>query len=152
MHDIYLRSHNGGILKAKQAVIVFKDDLLVEKAVIVRSSTKGLVTRPVRTLLVAGIGKYPQKVIRKGLGEEDRRRTTCEGVHQARHYNHSIPPRLISGCRSKGTLITPDSLQSRDKKVPAAKDQRARVEERLRRKTVGFLAISGFEVGVFYGI
>ncbi|KAL8478031.1 hypothetical protein ACS0TY_030073 [Phlomoides rotata] len=57
------------------------------------------------------------------------------------NYNHIMPTYYTLDVDLKD-VVTPDCLQSRDKKVTAAKETKARFEERSRpAKTVGSLPL-----------
>ncbi|KAG0455769.1 hypothetical protein HPP92_023557 [Vanilla planifolia] len=87
------------------------------KAVIVRSFDEGTRDRPYGHCLVAGIAKYPKKVIRKDSAKKTAKKSRVKAFIK--------------------DIVTLEALQSRDKKVTASKATKARFEERLRRGRTG---------------
>ncbi|KAF8405352.1 hypothetical protein HHK36_010256 [Tetracentron sinense] len=118
-------------LKPNKAVIVLQGRFAGRKAVIVRSFDEGTRDRPYGHCLVAGIGKYPKKVIRKDSAKKTAKKSRVKAFIKLVNYNHIMPTRYTLDVDLKD-VITPDALQSRDKKVTAAKETKARFEERFK--------------------
>ncbi|CAM8880045.1 unnamed protein product [Rhodiola kirilowii] len=115
-------------LKPSKAVIVLQGRYAGRKAVIVRSFDDGTRDRPYGHCLVAGISKYPKKVIRKDSAKKSSVKTFLKLVN----YSHIMPTRYPLDVDLKDVVVTVDALQSRYKKVTAAKQAKAKLEERFK--------------------
>ncbi|KAL6997698.1 Large ribosomal subunit protein eL27x, partial [Sarracenia purpurea var. burkii] len=118
-------------LKPNKAVIVLQGRFAGRKAVIVRSFDDGTRDRPYGHCLVAGIAKYPKKVIRKDSAKKTAKKSRVKAFVKLVNYNHIMPTRYTLDVDLK-EVVTLDALQSRDKKVAAAKGAKARFEERFK--------------------
>ncbi|KAM4111060.1 hypothetical protein ACJW30_05G039600 [Castanea mollissima] len=101
--------------------------ICLSKAVIVRSFDEGTRDRPYGHCLVAGIKKYPSKVIRK----ESAKKTAKKAFVKLVNFQHLMPTRYTLDVDLKD-VVAADSLQSKDKKVTAAKETKKRLEERFK--------------------
>lgn len=108
-------------LKPNKAVILLQGRYAGRKAVIVRSFDEGTRDRPYGHCLVAGKSKYPKKVIRKDSLKKQAKKSMVKCFIKLVNYNHIMP-----------TRYTPDSLQSRDKKVSTSKETKVRFEQRFK--------------------
>ncbi|WMV38622.1 hypothetical protein MTR67_032007 [Solanum verrucosum] len=108
-------------LKPNKAVVVLQGKYAGRKAVIVRAFDDGTRDRPYGHCLVAGVAKYPKKA------KKSRVKTFIKLVN----YNHIMPTRYTLDVDLK-EAVTVDCLQSRDKKVTAAKEAKAKFEERFK--------------------
>ncbi|CAI9784914.1 unnamed protein product [Fraxinus pennsylvanica] len=97
-------------LKPNKAVIILQGRYAGQKAVIIRNFDDGTRDRPYGHCLVAGLAKYPRKLV---------------------NYNHIMPTRYTLDVDLKD-IVSIESLQSRDKKVTAAKEAKAGFEERFK--------------------
>lgn len=118
-------------LKQNKAVVVLQGRFAGRKAVIVRSFDDGTRDRPYGHCLVAGIAKYPKKVIRKDSAKKTAKKSRVKAFIKLVNYNHLMPTRYTLDVDLKD-VVTVDALQSRDKKVTAAKETKARFEERFK--------------------
>ncbi|KAM7499899.1 hypothetical protein LguiA_024313 [Lonicera macranthoides] len=118
-------------LKPNKAVIVLNGRYAGKKAVIVRSFDEGTRDRPYGHCLVAGIKKYPKKVIRKDSVKKTAKKSRVKAFIKLVNYNHIMPTRYTLDVDLKDA-VTVDCLQTRDKKVVAAKEVKARFEERFK--------------------
>lgn len=98
---------------------------------IIRAFDEGTRDRPYGHCLVAGISKYPKKVIRKDSAKKTAKKSRVKAFIKTVNYNHIMPTRYTLDVDLKD-VVTPDCLQSRDKKVTAAKEAKARLEERFK--------------------
>ncbi|THG10401.1 hypothetical protein TEA_022070 [Camellia sinensis var. sinensis] len=114
-------------LKPNKAVIVLQGRYAGRKAVIIRSFDDGTRDRPYGHCLVAGISKYPKKVIRKDSAKKTAKKSRVKAFIKLVNYNHIMPTRYTLDVDLKD-VVTLDALQSRDKKVTAAKETKARPE------------------------
>ncbi|KAK1388717.1 60S ribosomal protein L27 [Heracleum sosnowskyi] len=118
-------------LKPNKAVIVLNGRFAGRKAVIIRAFDEGTRDRPYGHCLVAGISKYPKKVIRKDSAKKTAKKSRVKAFIKTVNYNHIMPTRYTLDVDLKD-VVTTDCLQSRDKKVTAAKEAKARLEERFK--------------------
>ncbi|MQM20681.1 hypothetical protein Taro_053705 [Colocasia esculenta] len=94
-------------LKPNKAMIILQGLFASQKAVIVKNFDDGTHDRSYGDCLVAGIYKYPKKLV---------------------NYNHIMPTHYILDVDLKD-MVTPNILPSKDKKVTACKETKARFEE-----------------------
>ncbi|KAK2971990.1 hypothetical protein RJ640_005010 [Escallonia rubra] len=118
-------------LKPNKAVVMLNGRYAGRKGVIVRSFDDGTRDRPYGHCLVVGISKYPKKVIRKDSAKKTAKKSRVKAFIKLVNYNHIMPTRYTLDVDLKD-VVTPDALQSRDKKVTAAKEVKARFEERFK--------------------
>lgn len=98
---------------------------------IVRAFDDGTRDRPYGHCLVAGVAKYPKKVIRKDSAKKQAKKSRVKPFIKLVNYTHIMPTRYTLDVDLKET-VTLDCLQSRDKKVTAAKEVKAKFEERFK--------------------
>ncbi|CAN6439543.1 unnamed protein product [Victoria cruziana] len=118
-------------LKQNKAVIILQGRFAGRKAVIIRPFDDGTRDRPYGHCLVAGLLKYPKKVIRKDSAKKTAKKSRVKVFIKLVNYNHIMPTRYTLDVDLKD-VITLDALQSRDKKVAAVKEAKARFEERFK--------------------
>ncbi|XP_078438813.1 large ribosomal subunit protein eL27-like [Wolffia australiana] len=118
-------------LKPNKAVVVLQGRFAGRKAVIVKNFDDGTRDRPYGHCLVAGILKYPKKVIRKDSAKKTAKKSRVKAFVKVVNYNHIMPTRYSLDVDLKDA-VTGDSLESRDKKVTACKEVKARFEERFK--------------------
>ncbi|GAA0170406.1 ribosomal protein [Lithospermum erythrorhizon] len=118
-------------LKPNKAVIVLQGRYAGRKAVIVRSFDEGTRDRLYGHCLVAGIYKYPKKVIRKDSSKKQAKKSRVKCFVKMVNYNHIMPTRYTLDVDLKD-VVTGETLQSRDKKVAALKEVKGRFEERFK--------------------
>ncbi|KHN47720.1 60S ribosomal protein L27 [Glycine soja] len=114
-------------LKPNKAVIVLQGRYAGKKAVIVRTFDEG--TRG--HCLVAGIKKYPSKVIKKDSAKKTAKKSRVKAFVKLVNYQHLMPTRYTLDVDLKDA-VTPDVLQAKDKKVTALKETKKRLEERFK--------------------
>ena len=118
-------------MKPGKAVILLQGRYAGRKAVIVRSFDDGVKDRHYGHCLVAGVAKYPSKVIRKDSAKKQAKKSRVKSFVKLVNYNHIMPTRYTLDVDLKD-VVTVDALQSRDNKVSAAKEAKSRFEERFK--------------------
>jgi large subunit ribosomal protein L27e len=118
-------------LKPNKVVILLQGRYAGRKAVIVRAFDEGTRDRPYGHCLVAGISKYPSKVIRKDSAKKTAKKSRVKAFVKLVNYQHLMPTRYTLDVDLKD-VVSLESLQSRDKKVTAAKDTKKRLEDRFK--------------------
>ncbi|KAL3742539.1 60S ribosomal protein L27 [Eucalyptus grandis] len=118
-------------LKPGKAVIVLQGRYAGRKAVIIRNFDDGTRDRPYGHCLVAGIKKYPSKVIKKDSTKKTGKKSRVKTFVKLVNYRHLMPTRYTLDVDLKD-VVNPDCLQSKDKKVTAAKETKKRLEERFK--------------------
>ncbi|KAI9194718.1 hypothetical protein LWI28_008592 [Acer negundo] len=118
-------------LKTNKAVILLQGRYAGRKAVIIKSFDDGTRERPYGHCLVAGIKKYPSKVIRKDSTKKTAKKSRVKSFIKLVNYQHLMPTRYTLDVDLKD-VVTGDALQSKDKKVTAAKETKKRFEDRFK--------------------
>ncbi|KAJ6741560.1 60S RIBOSOMAL PROTEIN L27 [Salix viminalis] len=118
-------------LKPNKAVIVLQGRYAGRKAVIVKNFDDGTRDRPYGHCLVAGIKKYPSKVIKKDSAKKTAKKSRVKCFVKVVNYQHLMPTRYTLDVDLK-ELVTPDCLVTKDKKVVACKETKTRFEERFK--------------------
>ncbi|KAG4999656.1 hypothetical protein AAZX31_08G084600 [Glycine max] len=118
-------------LKPNKAVIVLQGRYAGRKAVIVRTFDEGTRERPYGHCLVAGIKKYPSKVIKKDSAKKTAKKSRVKAFVKLVNYQHLMPTRYTFDVDLKDA-VTPDVLGTKDKKVTALKETKKRLEERFK--------------------
>lgn len=118
-------------LKQNKAVIVLQGRYAGRKAVILRTFDEGTRDRAYGHCLVAGINKYPSKVIRKDSAKKTAKKSRVKAFVKLVNYQHLMPTRYTLDVELKD-VVTIDALQSKDKKVTALKETKKKFEERFK--------------------
>ncbi|KAG6418893.1 hypothetical protein SASPL_121099 [Salvia splendens] len=118
-------------LKANKAVVLLQGRYAGQKATIVKNFDDGTRDRPYGHCLVAGIAKYPSKVIRKDSAKKQAKKSRVKAFVKLVNYNHIMPTRYTLDVDLKD-VVSVDALVSRDKKVSACKEVKSRFEERFK--------------------
>ncbi|XP_010274145.1 PREDICTED: 60S ribosomal protein L27-3-like [Nelumbo nucifera] len=100
-------------LKPNKAVIILQGRYTGRKAVIIRSFDEGTRDHPYSHCLVAGIAKYPKKVIRKDSTKKTEKKSRVKAFVKLVNYSHIMPTRYTHDVDLKD-VVTLDTLQSRD--------------------------------------
>ena len=120
-------------LKPGKAVILLQGRYAGKKAVIVRVFEEGTRDRPYGHCLVAGLAKYPKKVIRKDSAKKTAKKSRVKVFLKLVNFTHLMPTRYTLDVDLKEVASgAPDSLTSKDKKVGAAKAAKAKLEGRFK--------------------
>ncbi|KAF2308261.1 hypothetical protein GH714_039606 [Hevea brasiliensis] len=103
-------------LKPNKAVIILQGRYAGRKAVIVKSFDDGTRDRAYGHCLVAGIKKYPSKVIKKDSAKKTAKKSRVKCFIKLVNYQHLMPTRYTLDVDLKD-VVTVDALQSKEKKV-----------------------------------
>ncbi|CAN1259902.1 60S ribosomal protein L27-2 [Linum perenne] len=79
----------------------------------------------------AGRKAYPAKVIKKDSAKKIAKKSRVKCFVKVVNYRHLMPTRYTLDVDLK-EVVTPDVLQTKDKKVTAAKEVKAKLEERFK--------------------
>ncbi|KAG8386607.1 hypothetical protein BUALT_Bualt03G0166000 [Buddleja alternifolia] len=118
-------------LKPNKAVILLQGRFAGHKAVIVKNFDDGTRDRAYGHCLVAGVAKYPSKVIRKDSAKKQAKKSRVKAFIKVVNYNHIMPTRYTLDVDLK-EVVSADALVSRDKKVTACKEIKGKFEERFK--------------------
>ncbi|EYU27541.1 hypothetical protein MIMGU_mgv1a014965mg [Erythranthe guttata] len=118
-------------LKPNKAVILLQGRFAGHKATIVKNFDDGTRDRAYGHCLVAGIAKYPSKVIRKDSAKKQAKKSRVKAFIKLVNYNHIMPTRYTLDVDLKD-VVSADALVSRDKKVTACKEVKGKFEERFK--------------------
>lgn len=125
------RSKMVKFLKPNKAVIVLQGRYAGKKAVIVKNFDDGTRERAYGHALVAGIKKYPSKVVKKNSAKKTAKKSRVKAFVKLVNYQHLMPTRYTLDVDLK-EVVTNDALVSKDKKVTALKEAKKRFEERFK--------------------
>ncbi|KAE8814989.1 60S ribosomal protein L27-3 [Hordeum vulgare] len=113
-------------LKPGKAVILLQGRYAGKKAVIMRVFEEGTRDRPYGQCLVAGLAKYPKKVIRKDSAKKTAKKSRVKVFLKLVNFTHLMPIRYTLDVGLKEVVSrAPDSLTTKDKKLTAAKSAKA---------------------------
>ncbi|XP_022940098.1 60S ribosomal protein L27-3-like [Cucurbita moschata] len=118
-------------IKPNKAVIVLQGRFAGRKAVIVRNFDDGTRDRPYGHCLVAGMKKYPSKVIRKDSTKKTAKKSRVKAFIKLVNYQHIMPTRYTLDVDLKD-VVNVDCLQSKVSKVAASKEIKKRLEDRFK--------------------
>eukprot|EP00898_Chlorokybus_atmophyticus_P001619 jgi/Chlat1/2458/Chrsp171S02343 len=118
-------------LKPGKVVVVLNGRYAGRKAVIVKNFDDGTSGRAYGHALLAGISKYPRKVIKKSSQKTIARRSRLKAFVKTVNYNHIMPTRYTLDVDLK-TIVTPDCLENATKRVSAKKETKKVLEERFK--------------------
>ncbi|KAE8685230.1 60S ribosomal protein L27 [Hibiscus syriacus] len=110
-------------LKQNKAVIVLHGRYAGRKAVIVKSFDDGTRDRPYGHCLVAGIKKYPSKVIRKDSAKKTAKKSRVKCFVKLVNYQHLMPTRYTLDVDLKD-VVTVDALRRRTRRWPLVRQLR----------------------------
>ncbi|MQM07309.1 hypothetical protein Taro_040149 [Colocasia esculenta] len=96
-------------LKPNKVIIVLQGRFASRKAVIVKNIDDGTHDRAYGDCLVAGIYKYPKKVIRKDSAKKTVKKSRMKAFVKLVNYNHIMPTRYALDVDLKD-MVTPDIL------------------------------------------
>ncbi|CAL4888458.1 unnamed protein product [Urochloa decumbens] len=119
-------------LKPGKAVILLQGRFAGRKAVIVRVFEEGTRDRPYGHCLVAGLARYPKKVIRKDSAKKTAKKSRVKCFIKLVNFTHLMPTRYTLDVDLKDVAAGPEALATRDKKVDACKAAKYRLEERFK--------------------
>ncbi|GAQ81122.1 60S ribosomal protein L27 [Klebsormidium nitens] len=118
-------------LKPSKVVVLLQGRYAGRKAVIVKNFDDGTQGRPYGHALVAGIAKYPRKVIKKSSAKTIARRSRLKAFIKVVNYNHIMPTRYTLDVNLKET-VTAEKIEAKPKKVDALKETKKVFEERFK--------------------
>ncbi|CAA7049578.1 unnamed protein product [Microthlaspi erraticum] len=119
------------VLRPGKAVILLQGRYAGKKAVIVKAFDDGNREKPYGHCLVAGLKKYPSKVIRKDSAKKTAKKSRVKCFVKVVNYQHVMPTRYTLDLDLKD-VVTGDAISSKDKKVTALKEAKTRFEERFK--------------------
>lgn len=120
-------------LKPNKDVILLQGRFVGRKAVIVKTFDEGARYRRFGYCLVAGIYKYPSKVIHKDSSNSKKitKKSRVKAFIKLVNYRHLMPTRYTFDVYLKD-VVTMDSLETMGKKSTACKVVKKRFEERFK--------------------
>ncbi|KAH7306686.1 hypothetical protein KP509_22G025200 [Ceratopteris richardii] len=118
-------------LKPNKVVVLLQGRFAGRKAVIVKNYDDGTQSRPYGHCLVAGIDKYPRKVIRKLSDKKIAKRCRLKPFIRVVNYNHIMPTRYTLDVDLKNVVVT-EKLDSKTKRIETRKETKALFEERFK--------------------
>ncbi|KAE8782374.1 60S ribosomal protein L27-3 [Hordeum vulgare] len=83
--------------------------------------------------MVAGLAKYPKKVIGKDSAKKTAKKSRVKVFLKLVNFTHLMPTCYTLDVNLKEAVSSaPDSLTTKDKKLTAAKSAKAKLEERFK--------------------
>ncbi|KAL1334698.1 hypothetical protein AAHE18_11G195900 [Arachis hypogaea] len=122
---------DGEVLETKQSGYRAAKPIRGSEAVIIRTFDDGTRDRPYGHCLVAGIKKYPSKVVKRDSAKKTAKKSHVKAFVKMVNYQHVMPTRYMLDVDLKDA-VTVESLQAKDKKVAALKETKKRLEERFK--------------------
>ncbi|XP_044950889.1 60S ribosomal protein L27-2-like, partial [Hordeum vulgare subsp. vulgare] len=120
-------------LKPGKAVILLQGRYTGKNTVIVCVFEDGTRDRLYEHCLVAGLAKYPKKVIRKDSSKKTAKKSRVKVFLKLVNFTHLMPTRYTLDIDLKEVVSgAPDSLTTKDKKLTAAKSAKDKLEERFK--------------------
>ncbi|KAE8775890.1 60S ribosomal protein L27-3 [Hordeum vulgare] len=120
-------------VKPGKAVILLQGRYAWKKAVIVRVFEEGARDHPYGHCLVAGLAKYPKKVIRKDSAKKTAKKSRVKVFLKLVNFTHLMLTRYTLDVDLKEVVSgAPDSLSTKDKKLTLAESAKAMLEERFK--------------------
>lgn len=118
-------------LKPNKVVVLLQGRFAGRKAVIVKNFDDGTQGRPYGHALVAGIDRYPRKVIKKASQKKIAKRSRLKPFVKIVNYNHIMPTRYTLDVDLKN-IVSSEKLDSKTKRVETRKETKAVFEERFK--------------------
>ncbi|KAE8778144.1 60S ribosomal protein L27-3 [Hordeum vulgare] len=120
-------------LKPGKAVILLQGRYIGKKAVIVRVFEEVTRDHPYGHCVVAGLAKYPKKVISKDSAKKTAKKSCVKVFLKLVNFTHLMPTRYTLDVDLKEVVSgAPDSLTTKDKKLTAANSAKAKIEDRFK--------------------
>eukprot|EP00850_Spirogloea_muscicola_P005130 SM000023S07586 [mRNA] locus=s23:184771:186133:- [translate_table: standard] len=117
-------------LKQNKVVVLLQGRYAGSKAVIVKNFDDGASGRQYGHALVAGIAKYPRKIIKSASAKTIAKRSRLKAFVKVVNYNHIMPTRYTLDVDLKN-VVTMEKLDSSVRKQ-TKKETKALFEERFK--------------------
>ncbi|XP_044954943.1 60S ribosomal protein L27-3-like [Hordeum vulgare subsp. vulgare] len=120
-------------LKPGKAVILLQGRYAKKKAMIMCMFEEGTRDCPYVHCMVAGLAKYPKKVIHKDSAKKTAKKSRVKVFLKLVNFTHHMPTRYTLDVDLKEVVSgAPDSLTTKDKKLIVANSSKAKLEERFK--------------------
>ncbi|CAL8119418.1 unnamed protein product [Orchesella dallaii] len=83
----------GKIMKPGKVVLILSGRYAGRKAIVVKNNDDGTSERPYGHAIVAGIDRYPRKIVKRMSKEKIKKRSKVKAFYKAINYNHMMPTR-----------------------------------------------------------
>merc|ERR1711909_97597 len=122
----------GKFMKGGKVVLVLGGRYAGRKAVIVKNYDDGTSDKPYGHALVAGIERYPRRVVR-GMGKKKmKERSKIKPFLRVYNYNHLMPTRYSVDVNMDKVVVNKDAFRDPTKKRKAKREVKTRFEERYK--------------------
>ncbi|XP_045169850.1 60S ribosomal protein L27-like [Mercenaria mercenaria] len=122
----------GKFMKPGKVVLVLGGRFAGRKAVIVKNYDDGTSEKPYGHALVAGIERYPRRVIR-GMGKKKmKQRSKVKPFVRVYNFNHLMPTRYSVDVGFDKAAVNKEAFKDPAKKRKAKRDVKAKFEERYK--------------------
>ncbi|OQR71442.1 60S ribosomal protein L27-like [Tropilaelaps mercedesae] len=119
----------GKIMKPGKVVLVLNGRYAGKKAVIIKQQDDG---KPHSQALIAGIARYPRKIISRLSKKKMERRCKIKAFVKMVNYNHLMPTRYSVDVSFDTKKVNRDSLSDPSKKFKARLEVKQKLEERFK--------------------
>merc|ERR1711918_66283 len=124
---------NMGIIKSGKVVIVLAGRYAGKKAVVVKSNDDGSSDKNFGHAVVAGIDRYPRKIVKAMSKKKVEKRTKVKPFVKAINFNHLMPTRYSVDFELKKEVD--ESALDADKRIGVRKQIKSIFEEKYRSQT-----------------
>lgn len=122
----------GKFMKSGKVVLVLGGRFAGRKAVVVKNYDDGTAKKPYGHALVAGIERYPRRVIRKMGKKKLKERSKIKPFVRVYNYNHLMPTRYSVDVNLDKASVNIDAIKDPAKKPKAKREVKAKFEERYK--------------------
>lgn len=122
----------GKFMKSGKVVLVLGGRFAGRKAVVVKNYDDGTTDKPYGHALVAGIERYPRRVIRKMGKKKIKERSKIKPFVRVYNYNHLMPTRYSVDVNLDKASVNKEAFKDPGKKRKAKREVKAKFEERYK--------------------
>ncbi|VDN99521.1 unnamed protein product [Rodentolepis nana] len=120
------------LMRPGMAVIILSGRYAGRKAVVIKNYDDGSTKKPYGHALVAGIDRYPRRVLRKMSQKRIDNRSKIKPFVKLVNYNHLMPTRHTVNIQFNTNVLNKNCLADKQKKRLALLDAKMKFQERYR--------------------
>ncbi|GFS94925.1 60S ribosomal protein L27 [Nephila pilipes] len=122
----------GKIMKVGKVVLVLNGKYAGRKAIVVKNNDEGTSDKPYGHALIAGIDRYPRRVIRRMNKKTIEKRSKIKPFVRVVNYNHLMPTRYMVDIAFDKSVVNKEVLKDPGKRKKARRDIKVKFEERYK--------------------
>nr|CDS30753.1 60S ribosomal protein L27 [Hymenolepis microstoma] len=119
------------LMRPGMAVIILSGRYAGRKAVVIKNYDDGSSKKPYGHALVAGIDRYPRRVLRKMSQKRIDNRSKIKPFVKLVNYNHLMPTRHTVNIQFNTNVLNKNCLADKQKKRLALLDAKLKFQERI---------------------